>query len=51
MKNLYDGLSDEEKANIESDDYMKKYMTRLSELYANVCFICCFSNIRDDLNQ
>lgn len=24
MKNLYDGLSDEEKANIESDDYMKK---------------------------
>lgn len=23
MKNLYDGLSDEEKANIESDDYMK----------------------------
>lgn len=51
MKSLYDGLSDEEKANIESDDYMKKYMTRLSELYANVCFICCFSNIRDDLNQ
>ena len=42
MKNLYDGLSDEEKANIESDDYMKKYMTRLSELYAMCALFVVF---------
>ena len=51
IKKIYNDFADEQKIRNDKSNYMKQYMHNLSDLNSNICFICCFSKKRDDLNQ